>query len=230
MSIQVEEIATNVLHVIADTQYDIASTFIRVQEFYESPFEEIRGHFFTHEHYMDVCAHGNNRSGSDEIKFSYLEDWAGFNVPGNIFNKWVRVFSKRELWEKEQHLIDLVYDHLTKKTNNFYVIGTYVDGDKDDINHELSHAWYYLDSEYKKSALKIVRKLPKAAKQQLKRYLKKDGYTPEVFDDEIVAYLSTNPMSYTKQQFEDETIPWDIILEFQEAFEVYKEEQLDDDN
>lgn len=230
MTLQVEEIVDGVFHVVAETQYDLTSTFMRVQEFYESPFPEIRGHFFTHEQYMNTCARGSNRSGSEEIKFSYFEDWAGFNVPGNIFNKWVRLFSKKGLWEKEQTLVDLIYEQLEKKTSKFYVIGTYADGESKTINHELSHAWFYLDPEYKKATLKLVRKLPTTAKQQLKRYLKKDGYTPEVFDDEIVAYLSTSPMTSTAKQFGDETIPWDNVLEFQETFEKFKEEKIDEDN
>ncbi len=229
MTLEVEEIADSVFHIIAETQYDVTSTFMRVQEFYESPFPEIRGHFFTHEQYMDMCAHKNDRSGSDEIVFSYFEDWAGFNVPGNIFNKWVTKFSKKGLWEKEQDLVDLVYDSLEKKTNKFYVIGTYIDCESKTIDHELSHAWFYLDPEYKRTMLKLFRKLPVYAKKQLKRYLDSDGYTPEVFDDEIIAYLSTNQMTYTTKQFGKKKVPWDHVLKFQETFEEFKDEKLDDD-
>lgn len=230
MTLKVEELTDGVFHVRAETQYDVTSTFMRVQEFYESPFKEIRGRFFTHEKYMDACAHGKERSGSDKIVFSYFEDWVGFNVPGNVFNKWVRLFSKKGLWKKEQKLVDLIYEKLEKKTSKFYVIGTYSDGDSKTIDHELSHAWYYLDSEYKRTMLSLLRRFPKAAKQQLRKYLKKDGYTPEVFNDEMIAYLSTNPMTYTSKQFEDEDIPWDDILEFQETFAEIKDEKFDKDN
>lgn len=230
MSLEVEELTDGVFHIKAETQYDVTSTFMRVQEFYESPFKEIRGHFFTHEKYMDTCARGSDRSGSEEIIFSYFEDWSGFNVPGNVFNKWVRLFSKKGLWDKEQELVDLVYDKLEKKTNKFYVIGTYSDGHNKTIDHELSHAWFYLDQEYKRTMLSLLRKFPKLAKQQLRKYLKTVGYTPEVFDDEIVAYLATNPMTYVAKQFEDEDIPWEDILEFQETFEEFKEEKFDDED
>lgn len=222
-------VTKNVFHVKAETQYDLASTFMRVQEFYESPFEGIRGHFFTHEQYMDTHVRSNKRSSTEEIKFTYLEDWEGFNVPGNVFNKWTTLFSRHGLWDKEQELVDLVHGELKSKTNKFYVIGTYEEeaADKSVIDHELSHAWFYLDPKYKKEMLKLVRKFPKAAKTQLKLDLKEEGYDPSVFDDEIIAYMSTNPMTYTKKMFKKKPIPWEKILEFQEQFSNFKEEKLD---
>lgn len=224
MPLKIEEITDSVFHVIADTQYDISSTFLRVQEFYESPFKEIRKRFFTHEQCMDLHAHKDNI-------FSYFEDWAGFNIPGNVFDKWVRLFGD-DLWDKEKELVDLVYEQLEKKSNKFkfYVIGSFLREDERILDHELSHAWFYLDPEYKQTMLKLARKLPKQAKAQLKHYLKNDGYTPEVFNDEIIAYLATNPMSFTAEQFEDKVIPWDHILKFQETFEEFKEEKLDKSN
>ena len=70
----------NIFQVEAESQYDLAMTFIRIQEFYESPFREIRGHDFILEKYMDRYAkeYGN---------FTYTTDWNGFNVPGDIVRK-----------------------------------------------------------------------------------------------------------------------------------------------
>lgn len=37
-------------------QYECCSSFMRLQEFYESPFKEIRGRFFKLDQFMDVYA------------------------------------------------------------------------------------------------------------------------------------------------------------------------------
>lgn len=224
MTLSIDEITDDVFHIETETQYEIASTFMRVQEFYESSFKEIRGHFFTHEQYMDAYAASNDK------KFSYFDDCIGFNIPGNAFNKWVKLFSKYELWEKEENLIDLIHDTLEKKTDKFYMIGTYADSDdKGVIDHELSHAWYYLDPTYKRTMLKLVRKLPKTTRKQLDQHLVKEGYAPQVFNDEIIAYMATNPMTYTADMFKDK-IPWDKVLEFQLTFKEFKDEKIDEDN
>lgn len=54
------------------TQYELAATFLRVQEHYESP--RFHGRIFSLEQFMDWYA---KRYGN----FTYYEDWAGFNVP-----------------------------------------------------------------------------------------------------------------------------------------------------
>ena len=68
---------------------------------------------------MSRDAYSSSRSGEKDVKFSYLEDWNGFNIPGNVFNKWVNLFSKDYLWEREKDLIDLVYEQVVMVTNKF---------------------------------------------------------------------------------------------------------------
>ena len=226
MSLSVSEITENVFHVEAESQYEIASTFMRVQEFYESPYKGIRGHFFTHEQYMDTCAFGNKRSAQDEPVFSYFEDWAGFNVPGNVFRNWLDKFPRKSMWDKELELVNLI-DENVEEGNKFYVIGTY---DADTINHELSHAWYYLDRKYRKTMGDIADKLSDRAKEQLKKYIIAEGYVAAVVRDETIAYLSTNEMTRTAKMFDKVPVPWKIVYELQKTFEKFKEEKIDEDH
>lgn len=227
-TLEVKEIAKGILHVSAKTQYELASTFLRVQEYYESPYGQIRGQYFTHEKYMDICAYGEKRSASDEIVFSYLEDWNGFNVPGNVFEEWASLFTEHYLWDKEKKLIELVYE--AQNTPTFYVIGTHDEGHKGDFDHELSHAWYYLSKDYKEKMTKLANQLSKTARAQLKDNLMNDGYTAEVVDDEIIAYLTTNSMTETADMFGKVRIPWTKIYKLQEAFKKYKEKHFDNDS
>lgn len=226
----IEELSPNVYHVRASSQYELTSTFMRLQEFYESPFKNIRNRYFTHEQYMDTCAYGTERSAQQRVKFTYLTDWAGFNVPGNVFNRWVDKFSEQYLWDKEEELIDLVYNAI-EEGDRFYVIGTSLEEPNTVIDHELSHAWYYLDRKYKKAMLDLVGKLTKTTYKHICKHLAEEGYTEKVFPDETQAYLATNTMSQTKEMLpEGHKIPWDLILQFQEVFEEAKEEKIDDES
>lgn len=225
MTLTVDSITDNVFHVKAESQYELTSTFMRLQEFYESPYKEIRGHFFTHEKFMDVSAHNKDRSAQDEIIFSYMEDWAGFNVPGNCFQRWCKLF-EHDFWEKEKKLVELV-NKARGKSKRFYVIGTYEDTT---IDHELSHAWFYLDRRYRTKMLAITNTLSDKAKKRLHDYIIADGYRRGVVEDETVAYLSTNTMVANAKMFGSIYIPWTTIFKLQKTFKKFKDEKIDDDN
>ena len=53
---QFKKLRNDIILINAKDQYELASTFIRLQEFYESPFSEIKGHTFSMEEYMDIYA------------------------------------------------------------------------------------------------------------------------------------------------------------------------------
>lgn len=225
MTLSVKEVTDSVLHIQAKTQFDIASTFMRLQEFYESPFREVRGKLFTHEDFINLYAYRKERKGDDEVIFSYFEDWQGFNIPGNVFNRWVKRFKKAGMWEKEQELIDLVYDKVNKRSNKFYVIGTFEYHDQGNvINHELSHAFFYLDKQYKSESTKLYRKLPKVVRYQMHEWLKSMGYDRTVYTDETVAYLSTDTMCDLDDKLTP--VPWKKVLEFQQLFEETRDKKL----
>lgn len=74
---KIREILHNVYQVHFDKQSQLASTFLRFQEFYESP--KFRGRTFTRAEFEEYYTqeHGS---------FSYLEDWAGFNLPSDVLH------------------------------------------------------------------------------------------------------------------------------------------------
>lgn len=202
---------------------------MRLQEFYESPYPEIRGHYFTHEQYMDMCAHGSARSTRDEVIFTYFEDWSGFNIPGHVFKKWVNLFSKKGLWEKEKKLVELITQRVGKSNSKFYVIGTYKSSDASVVvDHELSHAWYYLDSTYRRDMQKNIKSLNKTSLQQVRNYITNMGYDKSVLDDETAAYLATSSMVYINKMFGTLNPPWQKVFNFQKTFDTYKEKNLQD--
>jgi hypothetical protein len=154
------------------TQYELASTFLRVQEHYESP--RFHGRIFTLEQYMDWYAarYGN---------FTYYQDWSGFNVPSTAFAPFY-AGKFDPLSEKEKRLLGL-FKNLRER---FYVIGVYDSGAKGSLTHELAHALYFTDASYRKAVQKTMGAYDTSA---LEKRLVKAGYARHVIPDEVQAYM-----------------------------------------
>jgi hypothetical protein len=154
------------------TQYELAATFLRVQEHYESP--KFHGRIFSLEQYMDWYAaqYGN---------FTYYQDWSGFNVPSTAFAPFYD--GKFDpLNEKEKQLLRL-FENLRER---FYVIGIYDGGAKSSLTHELAHALFFTDEAYREAARAAMRGYDTSA---LAQKLVKAGYGKHVIPDEVQAYL-----------------------------------------
>lgn len=211
---RVESSKDNIIFLKADTQYELASTFLRMQEYYESP--KFQGQYIDLEEYMDWYAqeYGN---------FTYTSDWNGFNVPGNIVRKFYKEHTP--LMRKEKAMYDLIKDWV-EGDEDFYVIGIWKADNT--LDHEFSHAFFYLNTSYKAQQKVALRNLPTEFRERCDANLKEKGYHPSVFEDESIAYLSTNTMADTDDQFK-ENIPWNEILplqiNFNKCYETYKEEK-----
>jgi hypothetical protein len=153
------------------TQYELTSTFLRVQEHYESP--EFHGRVFSLEQYMDWYAgrHGN---------FTYYQDWSGFNVPSAAFAPfYAGAFDP--LTDKEKRLLRL----FARLRGRFYVIGVY-EGRGSTLTHELAHALFFTDDEYRRRVREAMRGYDT---RKLGRQIAKAGYAQHVIEDETQAYL-----------------------------------------
>lgn len=154
-----------------DSQYDLAATFLRVQEHYESP--RFHGRVFSLEEYADWYAaqYGN---------FTYYQDWAGFNVPSTA----LRAFYLGKfdpLTRKEQHLLRL----FKTLRGRFYIVGIF--GRRGgDLTHELAHALFFTNAKYRNA---VRRTLGTYSTGMLERQLVKVGYARHVILDELQAYL-----------------------------------------
>ncbi len=153
------------------SQYLLASSFLRIQEHYES--SRFRNRVFTLEDYMDWYA---EQFGA----FTYYEDWSGFNVPSSAFAPF---YAGRfdPLLRKEQRLLDL-FRH---EPEPFYVIGIVSDAD---LHHEIAHALYNTRPAYRRAVRAAMRGHDTSA---IERRLQSMGYHPSVFADEVHAYLAT---------------------------------------
>jgi hypothetical protein len=192
-------------------------SFIRLQEFYESPYKEIYEKVFTLEQLMDVCA---KYTGT----FTYPEDWEGFNIPSNIYHRFYTLFKNNlnDFSVKENTLFESINKFIKKrKLLRFYLVGTYKDRTENStIRHEIAHALFYLSKEYEKKMVELNSdfklKYPKAYKK-VKRALLNDGYSKHVIDDEIQAYFSEKRSNYFIGRY-GIRISKKILKEYRRAF------------
>lgn len=165
-----------------EKQYDMCSALMRFQEHYESP--RFRGKLFDHEAFMDWYASDN------EDVFSYFEDWEGFNFPNRV----MQPFYKGRfdpLFRKEQRFLKSMRQYNRRWGVDWYVIGCLA-GKKHELTlkHEIAHAFFSVDEDYRRAVLDAVRAhKTESIKQQLERM----GYHESVFEDEVHAYIMTDP-------------------------------------
>jgi len=172
---KIKKITNNILLVVSKNQYDLASTFMRIQEYYESPYNNIYNKHFTLETFLDTYVKPNG-------KLTYFSDYCGFNVPGNIVNKFFKIF-KNDLLEKEKSLLKAIRKNYKNKDDNFYVIGCYR---SNELTHEIAHALYYLHRDYKSNMLKAAKRFRRI--KSFSKELLDMGYRKSVLNDEIHAY------------------------------------------
>jgi hypothetical protein len=173
MSCTKSTVAESIFLVRFDTQYALASTFLRVQEHYES--SRFRNRVFSLEQYMDWYA---DRFGA----FTYYQDWSGFNVPSTALDPFYE--GKFDpLLEKEKRLLRL----FESERRPFYVIGVSND---EDLEHELTHALFFTRPAYRKAVRAAMRGYDTSA---LEKRLADLGYHRSVLLDEAHAYLIAPP-------------------------------------
>jgi len=156
--------------------------FLRYQEFYESINPEFRGKAFKYLDYMSWFVQYNNAH-----TFTYTKDFIGYNLPSSSIQECISLLPKNDKNKYDDLMIKLFND-LNKQNNKFYLIGTIR---KDaTFYHEIAHALYYLEPEYKKQIDLITSRLSPRFKHQIYNILA-TIYPEKVFDDEIQAYMST---------------------------------------
>lgn len=177
-------------------QYDMNMHFLRYQEFYESPNPKFRNKSFTIFEFMEWQAKTEG-----DGNFTYPTAWSGFNFPGDIILK----VDEKGIDDDNIYDDDMAsaYHICAKKldknhnmngcwsSNDFYIIGCLKSNTRT-LQHEIAHGMFYLNSEYKKEATKLVKALPVRIRTSMEKMLAKTGYTKQVFIDEINAYLSTD--------------------------------------
>ena len=211
--VKLQRLLDNIFLIRFKSQYEVTSTFMRLQEFYESPYSNIVGKYFTVEEYMDTYA-------GDQGNFTYFEDWSGFNVPGKVVLDFIKIYEKRPLLEKERGLLSLIISGIlpTVDEGKFYIIAAYRDGD---ISHEVAHGLYYLNPKYKSEMDHLI-DLSSLTFTRAYETILEMGYNSKVVLDEIQAYLSTSSLQALKRMFRNRALLTAPDVEpFREVYRKY---------
>jgi hypothetical protein len=179
----------NIFHLKYKTNHDVSMSFLRIQEYYESPNSNFRGKVFSLEEYMDWYC----RKQSDDGAFSYMIDYVGFNVPGNVVHQFFTDYTNSDMMSSrfrkgEHELYAFLVQNGLLERKDFYLIATKQQARTSTITHEIRHGMFYLIPEYREEILKVIRfyKL-----KSFKKQLRKMGYGSSTMEDEIHAYTLT---------------------------------------
>lgn len=170
-----------------DGNNDLAYTFLRVQEFYESVNDDIRGQNFTFEQYKSWYS-----SQSKDGTFSYGNDWKGFNVPSQVIEQCYAINHEHNVYDEFFLNICQKASHLAAQAgcDNYYILGVRK-GDTTTLEHEIAHGLFTTNSEYRQIMTESVQQIPHDIINPLFINLSNMGYGPNVYIDEAQAYLST---------------------------------------
>jgi hypothetical protein len=111
-----------------------------------------------------------------------IDNRIGINFPVDIVKKWKSINKKNEKYSINEYI-----------DNTKYVV-VYKKGDKLTKDHEMLHARYYMDKEYKENIREIWDNMNKESKKKVSIMLKKMGYpddNEEILIDEFQAYYYT---------------------------------------
>jgi hypothetical protein len=198
--------------VVCEDRWNRAMLFLRYQEFYESGDERFNGKSFEMLDYMDYYVHEVSKSDT----FDYCADWRGFNLPSSTIMNCRERMPISDYNKYDKFMSDITEYIVTyEKSTCFYLVG--VDSLTSDVgDHELAHALYFINKEYKVEMDQHLSKL--TVREQCANTLTKMGYGKNVLLDETQAWLSTGLDGRFPSLVESERQP------FIETFNKFKEQ------
>lgn len=201
MALKVKKQPFNSVWICADSQEELGNTFMRFQEYYESP--RFKGQIFT---VGQVRSWYSVTYGAN----TYQNDWCGYNLPSLVLKPF-RDGLFDPLTNEEKILLDLFkYRH-----DSFYIIGAQTD---DVLRHELSHALYDYSVKYKIAIDQVIKKYQKELKSVIKYILDK-GYDKAVINDELQAYITDNDDDFIKKH-----TPKHIVEQMNQLYEYHSKQ------
>jgi hypothetical protein len=182
---EITKVKPNIFAVIIEDSYDRAMTFLRIQEYYESPNPKFRGNSdFSFTEYMKWYTFEYGRG------FTYGKDWSGFNVPLEVAYNCYDTLKDRytDYDDVMETIIHQIYE-LNDDSCDGYMIGA-GSTEGDTFQHEICHGLYATNKQYKELVDEITETIEWQDYLKFEGNLLDMGYTAAVIPDEIQAYLT----------------------------------------
>ncbi len=178
-----------VLHIVFDSRPLMNISMCRLDAFCESQYDNLRGKYFTLESFI---AHNCDKDG----KIDYFSYWEGFNIPKDKINKFKKLFRGNISVLEAEILKHFIGDYE-------YLICTDQNSDPTTLKHELLHAKYSLDKEYRVKIIVKISGFDLDTIFKMTSDLIAGGYPDElpIIFDEIQAYLLTSTNKELKEVF-----------------------------
>lgn len=180
-----------IAHATFATRKDMTMAFARIQEFYESPHSNIRGKYFSWEEFMRAHCQENGT-------VTYFSEWEGFNISRKTVTAFKKLFFN--LTGAEKAIVDVF-----NCADINYLIGTDAWCDPTTLAHEMAHAHYFLNKEYREQVDTCLSCVPVDLRHKFEKGLAVAGYSKEhnVYLDEVHAYLKTADAAELYKVFPD---------------------------
>lgn len=180
----------NSVWVSASSQKELGETFIRFQEYYESPNPDFYNKIFT----LGSVKHWYSIQYGADV---YSDMWVGFNFPSSVLEPFKQgLFDP--LTEEEKILLNL----LKYRNDDYYIIGAQ---NKSVLRHELSHAMYGFSKKYREEIDQFIEDYRYKFKK-IKQHILEKGYHKDVVNDEIQAYVTDNDDTFILNNLDPELI------------------------
>lgn len=218
---QITELYPSIFVFEIKDDYERAMLFCRHQEFYESSYEDIKGKSFSLEYFMN-----RYRKDRGANTFTYANDWIGFNIPSDSLINSFRTFGKTNNINDYDEILETYLDKaLCGRIKDYYIIGVKSVKELSVLNHELSHAFFHTDKNYKENCEQLIETIDIELRNNIYDELKRMGYSSDltILKDELQAYMSTGLNSNLKPIVGENNIV--LIEQFENNFKSFVKEK-----
>lgn len=179
-----------------EDRHELAMTFLRVQEFYESHSDKFMKKKFSFNEYKEWY-----KSQSVDGEFTYSSFWGGFNVPSRVIENCYSLHDERLDADNFFLKINSICKNISelKGYDEYYLIGTRK-GDLKALPHEIAHGLYTTNKEYRNLMNKGLQELDSSLLNKLKEIIENIGYGEDTLLDEAHAYLATGLVREMKRE------------------------------
>jgi len=195
----------NVLYLSYGTQKDMMLAWARVSEFSESAVPGVQGKYLSWEEWLEAYMQPDG-------SVPFTTEWEGFNISGKTLKRWERLNPwgmMKQLTGQERELLATTAIHTPKPE---YIIAG-LDGATETFEHEMAHALWYTNINYRVAVGETLTKLSDSSpllRQRVFAALRIAGYDSAIplLIDEWQAYMVAGG-----DEVFTEALYWDLGLD-----------------